>query len=271
VSPLWRDEVGAYLSPGRICLVRLKRGLRPAVSTQHEQALNAGEAAGWEPALAALDALLADESWRGAQLRLVLSDHWVRYAMVPWTAEVKSAGERLTHARQLLLSMYGELVSQWEVCVSESPPLCPRVACTIPAGLIADLRTLCAKHAAKIASLQPHLVASYASWRHVLPRNNAWFVTVDQGSLAAARIVPAGWDRVHSVRIGTDWTRELKRLQTFGRIASENPNEGRVYVDAPQAWREVAGEAGKDLQWLDEPTMALDTLQQLGRLRRWAA
>ena len=90
-------------------------------------------------------------------------------------------------------------------------------------------------------------------------------------ALAAARIGPSGWDRVYSVRIGVDWTRELKRLQTFGRLASVSPEEGQVFVDAPQAWREVAGTAAQDLQWLEEEAGELTTLQRLGRARRLAA
>jgi hypothetical protein len=73
------------------------------------------------------------------------------------------------------------------------------------------------------------------------------------------------------VRIGADWTRELKRLQTFGRLASASPDDGQVFVDAPQAWREVAGATGRDLQWLDEDAGELTTLQRLGRARRLAA
>ena len=29
MSPLWRDEVGLYLSPRRVVLTRMKRGIRP--------------------------------------------------------------------------------------------------------------------------------------------------------------------------------------------------------------------------------------------------
>jgi len=36
VSPLWRDEVGAYLSPHRLCLVRMKRGAKPTHVAEHE-------------------------------------------------------------------------------------------------------------------------------------------------------------------------------------------------------------------------------------------
>jgi len=109
-----------------------------------------------------------------------------------------------------------------------------------------------------------------------LPQTNAWFVSVEQGSLAAARLGRNGWERVHGVRIGSDWMRELKRLQTFGRLASNSPEEGQVYVDAPHAWRQVAagtvnaGE-GSGLQWLEEPGGPMTTLQRLGRTRRLAA
>jgi hypothetical protein len=97
-------------------------------------------------------------------------------------------------------------------------------------------------------------------------------VTVDEGTLAAARIGRAGWDRVHSVRIGADWTRELKRLQTFGRLASASAEEGTVYVDAPLPWREAAGCTAPDLKWLDDvSSTSMTTLQRLGRARRIAA
>src|SRR5947207_189045 len=127
-----------------------------------------------------------------------------------------------------------------------------------------------------IAEHEQRLVAAYEAWRPSLPSSNAWFVSVEQGSLAAARFGRQGWDRVHGVRIGSDWMRELKRLQTFGRLASSSPEEGQVYVDAPHAWREVAaGTAGAAeasvLQWLEEPQGPMTTLQRLGRTRRLAA
>jgi hypothetical protein len=276
VSPLWRDEIGAYLSPHRVCLVRMKRGVKPAPVAQHEQSLNCRPPGAWAPAVGALDALLSQPAWQGARMRVVIADHWARYAIVPWIASLSSAEERVAHARQLLASIYGEVVSDWDTCVSEAPPQSARVVCAVPRALLEEIRTACARHAARLLSLQPQLIAAYGSWRHRLPPTNAWFVTVEQGSLAAARIGQDGWDRVHSVRIGSDWTRELKRLQTFGRLANNRPEEGQVYVDAPHAWREVTGAAGATapgggLQWLEEEGIPMTTLQSLGRTRRLAA
>lgn len=272
MSPLWRDEIGAHLSPRRLCMVRAKRGVKPMWGAEHEEEFEPRQLTDWAAALQALDNVLAQPDWRGAPLRVVVADSWVRYAIVPWVAELSSGDERVTHARQLLASAYGDAVNDWEVRLSEAPPESPRVACTIPVTLLEGVRAVCAKQQIKLLSMQPQLVAAYDGWRHRLPCTGAWFVTVDEGSLAAARIGRTGWDRVYSVRIGADWVRELKRLQTFGRLASVSPDEGQVFVDAPQAWRAVAGPSAEHLQWLEADSSAdLTTLQRLGRLRRIAA
>ena len=276
MSPLWRDEVGAYLSPYRLCLVRMRRGVRPTPVAEHEQRLEGVKGDSFGPALEAFAAMLAQSPWQGTATRVVIADHWARYAIVPWVAALGSAQERLAHGRQLLAGLYGEAVEGWDVRISEAPPGTARVVCAVPGELIAAVRAACAAHGSTILSLQPQLVAAYEAWRPSLPSSNAWFVSVEQGSLAAARFGRQGWDRVHGVRIGSDWMRELKRLQTFGRLASSSPQEGQVYVDAPHAWREVAaGTAGAAeasvLQWLEEPQGPMTTLQRLGRTRRLAA
>jgi hypothetical protein len=270
VSPLWRDEVGVHLAPRRLTMVRLKRGTKPKLVVEHVEAFEPAESADWSGALTVLDTLLAQPQWRGALLRVVLADCWARYAIVPWVAELSTANEQIGHARQLLASTYGDAVSDWDVRLSDGRPDLPRVACTMPATLLEGVRSTCVRQGVKLASVQPQLVAAYESWRARLPASGAWFVCIDEGSLAAARITSKGWDRVRSVRIGTDWARELKRLQTFGRLTSANPNEGQVYVDAPMAWREAASPAAKGLQWLEDEGGGSTTLQRLGRARRFA-
>ncbi len=271
MSPLWRDEVGVHLSPDKVCLVRLRRGFRPRVTGEHEQLLADRGSGSWSAALAALDELLGKPEWQKAALRVVVADYWVRYAVVPWVADLRATQERESHGRQLLTSIYGEAVSGWQLRLSEGPPGRSRVACAMPAQLLAEIGAVAARRAARLSSLQPQLIVAYQNWRHSLPAAGAWFVTIGNGTLTAARIGDNCWDRVHSVRIGSDWARELKRLQKFGRLASSNTAEGAVYVDAPQAWREIAGPEGRDLHWLEADREPATTLQKLQRVRRLAA
>jgi hypothetical protein len=271
VSPLWRDEVGIYLAQRRVCLIRMRRGIRPTLAGEVDYA-DPNAAVGWEGALALLERQLTEGAWSDARVRVVLADHWVRYAVVPWSDALSSSGERLAHARELMAGIFGAEMSDWTVSLSEAPPGSSRLASAMPTALLHELREAAVRHGQKLISVQPQLIAAYNTWRHALPAATAaWFVTVEEGSLAALRMCGDGIDRVHAVRIGLDWARELKRLQTFGRLASASPSDGRVYVDLPAALRSLRPEASADLEWLDEPNPPLTTLHQLEHLRRRAA
>jgi hypothetical protein len=271
VSPLWRDEIGVYLSARRTCMVRLARGLRPSLARTEDVALP-GNVAGWDQALAVFEQQLNAGGWSDALLRVVAADPWMRYTIVPWSDALSSESERLAHARELLANVYGESMLDWAVSLSDAPPGSSRLACATPSALINALRDMCARHKLKLGSVQPQLIAAYNTWRHLLPTASAaWFVTVEAGSLAALRMSGGSFDRVHAVRIGLDWARELKRLQTFGRLASSSASDGRVYVDLPEALRLLHPGMVGDLEWLDEASPPLTTLHQLELLRRKAA
>jgi len=271
VSPLWRDEIGIFLAPHKLALTRMARGVRPRSAGEVAWTNDIVEDTHWAAPLAALDGLLAKREWQGAVGRIVISDQWVRYAIVPYSAALSGEEERLTHARHVLTGIYGEVVSHWSVTLSDSRPGSPQVACALPANLLEELHLVLARHRVPLRSLQPQLVSAYNHWRSKLPDGGAWFVSIEQGSLAAARLAPGGWDRVHSVRIGADWTVELRRLQTFGRLASTTAQEGRVYVDAPAALRIAAGTSGADLVWLDEELAGDSTAGKLEFMRRHQA
>jgi hypothetical protein len=263
--------VGIYLAQRRVCLVRIGRGIRPTL-TRQEDHVEPLASAGWDATLALLEQQLAERSWSDARARVVIADQWVRYSVVPWSDSLNSEAERLGHARELMAGVFGDAMSDWTVSMSEAPPGASRLASAMPTALLDALREMTVRHDQKLVSVQPQLIAAYNTWRHVLPAGEAaWFVTVEEGSLAALRMCGDGIDRVHAVRIGLDWARELKRLQTFGRLASASPSDGRVYVDLPAALRLLRPEMSADLEWLDEPNPPLTTLHQLEHLRRRAA
>jgi len=253
-------------------MVRVRRGWRERALLEQEFPLQQASAGGWQGALTLLEEKLTSPEWSQAQLQIVISNHWVRYAAVPHMPELSNAAEAEAFARGLLASTYGDALNEWVVCLSSSPPGTARVVCAMPPALLAGLRDLCARTGSKLASIQPQLIAAYNSWRHRIPDGSAWFVTVDDDSLAAARLVAGGVDRVHTVRIGRDWTRELKRLQTFGRLASSSAEDRRVYVDGPRTLRPSELMSSPDLQWLeDDDSPPATTLHRLEKLRRVSA
>ena len=220
MSPLWRDEVGVYLAQRRVCLVRLRRGIKPTLALEADH-VDLEAATGWDAAVTLLDQHISGEEWSNAKARVVIADQWVRYSVLPWSDALTSASEQMAHARELMAGVFGADMGDWTVTLSDAPPGSSRLASAMPTELLLALRGCATRHRLKLVSVQPRLIASYNTWRHVLPADAAaWFVTVEEGSLAALRLSREGIDRVHAVRIGTDWARELKRLQTFGRLAS---------------------------------------------------
>ncbi len=254
MSPLWRDEVAIYLAPRKLALVRRGRGVRPRVvaSTELALAVPAGALGDVGPVLARLAEVLTERAWHGAAARVVVADHpWARYGIVPWPAARLDAAGRLAHARHVLGGTYGQAVADWAVTLADTPPGRTGVACAMPAMLRGALEDALAPARLALVSLQPRLVVAYNAWRHRLPPDDAWFVSVDDGSLSAVHLCHGAWDRVHTARLPPDWTVELERLQAFGRVTRAAGAPGRMLVDAPARMRRGAA-ASAGVEWLEE-------------------
>ncbi len=266
MSPLWRDEVAIYLAPRKLALMRRARGLEPRVVAATELTVLAGTAADSGPVLARLAEVLAETTWHGAAARVVVGDHaWARYGIVPWPGSRLDAAGRLTHARCVLGDTYGEAVADWTVTLADTPPGHSYVACAMPPTLRSALEDTIAPARLTLVSLQPRLIVAFNAWRHRLPADGAWFVSVDDGSLSAVHLRRGAWDRVHMARLGPDWGVELERLQAFGRVTRSDGALGRMFVDAP-AWMRRGADAGAGIEWLEEG--AGDQAHELALLRR---
>ena len=98
--------------------------------------------------------LWSKAEWQRAAARVVISDHWVRYAMVPYTAALSGEAERKAHARHVLTGIYGDVVSRWSLTLSEGPPGTAQVACALPANLLDELQLVLKRHHTPLQSLQ---------------------------------------------------------------------------------------------------------------------
>lgn len=264
---LFPDEVGIFIGPSKILLVKTHLGLKRKVVSEQTVVVDDRQPGQWAKALEALQSELADDRWRNARARVVISDQLVRYEVLPWSVELGKEAERLTHARYLLSSTYGEVVEQWTVALSDAAPRAARVVSAIPTTLLDEIKSLMTASGLTLVSVQPQLVAAYNLWRHRLPRAAAWFATIDDSSLVAMHLRDGHCDRVRAVRISDDWGLELKRIQTMGRLAQSRPAEGPVFVDAPMCVRTMANEQNAAVEWLQSEPQQTGTIAQLAALR----
>ena len=268
MSPLWRDEVAIFVAPRRIALARRLKGVSPRLSSATEVAVP-GQSSDFAPMLSRLADVLAEPTWQDAQARVIVADPWARYGIVPWPNLRLDSEGKLTHARYVLAENYGDALSDWNVCLADTPPGRAYVACAMPATLKSGLEETLAGARLKLASLQPQLIVAFNAWREQLPPDDAWFVSLDEGSLAAVHLSQGAWDRVHMARLSQDWGIELERLRAFGRL-SRNGGTSRMLVDAPVWMRtaQPARVASEDFEWLEADGSKDEVHNQLALLQR---
>lgn len=153
-----RDRWIAVLSPERVLLLRQGHAWRARPDVVAEAACAAPTGAAAADALAPL---LAAAAQRSGDLTVVLSNHFVRYLLVPWRPEVSQRAELAAFAAICFDETFGAEPGGREIrCGRERAPS-PRVAAAVEADLLARLRTAAAASRLRLVSIQPYLTAVF--------------------------------------------------------------------------------------------------------------
>ncbi len=82
----------------------------------------------WRAALQALETELPRFADGRTVATVILSNHFLRYTLVPWRDELSDAEEELAFARHCFARVYGKAAEQWELRLSQEAPESPRLA-----------------------------------------------------------------------------------------------------------------------------------------------
>jgi len=130
-----------------------------------------------------------------ATVSVVLSNHFVRYAVLPPQDGTATADEEIALARFHFTRIHGERVKGWEVRVSEA------LACAIDSALLEGIKNAFPrKGKAKLQSVQPFLMSAYNRSRARIPREGAWLLAAEAGRTCLARLASKGWASVYNGR-----------------------------------------------------------------------
>lgn len=248
MSPLWRDRVQVLVEPGRLRVRRLARGWRPrpGIPVTHACSRDDAGTAGWSAPVACLAGLAADPSWRGCDVDVLLSGHFVRYTIVPADEQLVSAAEREACARHLLRQTYGDAADAWCVRLADAAPGRPSVAAAVDAGLLDAVTAACRAGGARLRRLDPYLALIANRLRRELGGPDVWLAVVECGRLCLARLRRGTWLALQQQRLNGRLEDDLPAaLARHACAAGEATNGGRVYVFAPgresMVWPRDAG------------------------------
>lgn len=196
------ERLTLFIHPRRVVLER--RGWRGKPSRQMlaVAAPAAGEA-DWQPALAAAESLLQANGRRGASLRIVVADPFVRYALLPWSELTVSRQARLAVARALLRNALGDRAAGLDIALDRPAFGQNGLAAGIDSRLLAALRAAAKGAGLRLGSLQPRLIVELAA--HCRQLADGWFACLD-----------AGWISLLGLRGG-----EIASLHNHRAVAGE--------------------------------------------------
>jgi hypothetical protein len=204
VSLLWRNSLRISLSAERLVL----RANRSRTSTLAVRPVPNG--AQWSGALEALPGVLAN--FRSHEVSIVLADQFVRYALLPWNAALKSEAQWHALAHHRLAAVHGAAAAEWDVKLTETGPSGPRLACAVDRALIEALTALFRSADARLAAVQPFLVAAFNRMRRRIGEGSCWLVVEEPGRLTLAFIQRGVWAAVRSRRADRAWRAALPEL-----------------------------------------------------------
>ena len=174
-------------------MVRYARGLRPAIKDRKVLACPAGaEGDSGQPAIEVLRDALAHPNIEAADATVVLSNHFVRYLLLPWNPDIVTSQEERAFARARFVHAFGEAAQDWALQVSHARRGLPSVACAIEPALLQVVVALIAGSPLRMRSLQPYLMAVF-NQRARRPAGDAWVAMAEAGRLLLGVLSAGNW------------------------------------------------------------------------------
>jgi hypothetical protein len=187
-----RDEVRVQAARGR--------RVDPALIEMAKPETTASGAA-WQGSLEAFVRLLARAQQLPRQIRLVVSNEFVHYALAPWTSEPLSDDEREQLVRALLAQRYGEQQKTWRIAIEPQQFEKPALAAAIDDALVAAAQEAAAQHGYRLTAMVPALIDTLNIHRNrVAKAKRGWLVDASDGRKACVAFADGQWAQVVNER-----------------------------------------------------------------------
>jgi hypothetical protein len=203
VSPQWRDEATALVSPRGAALRFVRRSLRPAPRVTAHRRAELDGAEPWSASVAALAEGLGSMP-RATRCRVVVSSSFARYALLPFSPTLIDRGADEALAAHVFRHIYGEQADKWSCRVSPAAAGRKRLACAFDTALIGALESAARGSGAALVAIEPAFVAAFNLARRDLPAS-CWFAALEADRLVLGLLIGGQWVHIAAER-RADWS-----------------------------------------------------------------
>lgn len=247
---LLRERVLVSVAPHEMSWLRLGAGFKPRIHAK--RTVEVDPAYGPEPWQGAVAALRSEAgAWRkdSVAVTIVLSNHFVRYVVVPASEGVSGVDEAHALARFHFSKVHGERCRNWDVRLGDARARTPQLASAVDAGLLPALRACFPKQSRpRLVSVQPYLMSAFNCWRRQFPKSGAWLLLVEAERTCIALIAGRRWITVQNAKGSYDhpveWASLLDRErwrvnfeQTPETVLVHTPRPASAPLPREGAWK----------------------------------
>ena len=256
MSPLWRKRVRIALAPDGAAAVLMSRGRKPAVEKKLAWPCRPvpSDAHPWQAAVRSLAGGIDELQAKGADATIVLSNHFVRYALLPWSDQVTGAQERQALARISFEKHFGGAAKGWSVRLSDDAYGKPSLAGAVDMPLPDALVQACEGAGLRPVSVQPYLMSVFNQYRRQLASPNTCLVVAEPRKIGMLMAGADGWFAVRTLPLRDGVSQELLPLVRRELLLAGLPALARIYLHASG---EVAAPTtdGQPFDLLELPTL----------------
>ena len=235
------DELHVSLSPAQVGVAQVRRSLgikgikREVIVKQSIACSPAPQAFVWDGAMQALDSLLPQYAEAHPNVIIVLSNHFVRYALVPWSDLVTGEEQLQAYTRHFFKITYGAMSANWTLRLSRASVGASQLASAVDEKLLTACSEVVKQHGLRLVSVQPYLMSAFNQLKLQLQGMDAWFALAEPGSICLAQLQQGKWVRFRTIRLGNSWEEFSRFLlrEAFMGGNEQQTTEQSLYLYAP--------------------------------------
>ncbi|MFJ3487504.1 hypothetical protein ACIPL1_29390 [Pseudomonas sp. NPDC090202] len=152
-------------------------------------------------ALDTLQRLLGEHIKGRARLSVLLSSHYSRFGLIPWSEHIATPEELRAYAAACFDETYGKSAEEWTLSLSPEDAGNPRIAVGLPQALLARLRAMVKELGLSLVSVQPYLMTAFNRFQRSLGDKDFLFVVAEPGRSTLLLAREGRWSAVRSLRI----------------------------------------------------------------------
>lgn len=152
-------------------------------------------------ALDTLQRLLGEHVKGRARLTVLLSSHYSRFGLIPWSEHIHTPDELQAYASAVFEDTFGKSAEPWALSLSPESAGMPRIAVGLPQALLTQLREMVKARSLRLVSVQPYLMSAFNRFQKSFGNRDFLFVVAEPGRSTLLLAREGRWSAVRSLRI----------------------------------------------------------------------